>query len=92
MNRARHALPPDHCGELIDFDELLLGACPAGERDHLLTEARLLAQAFEPDRSPDRLERIARSLSAGEHDGEMERARARKLAAALRHLGRQGLG
>ncbi len=75
--------------EVIDFDEALLDACPAALLVELMAEAELLASAFAPRRRRDDLEAMAAELSAGRRDGEMNRARARRLAAALRRLARQ---
>jgi len=77
---------PEDRGEVIDFDEALLDACAAGERADLIAEAELLAGAFAPDRRADELEAMARSLSAGTRNPAVERAHARRLAAALRRL------
>ncbi|WP_411286384.1 hypothetical protein [Phenylobacterium sp.] len=77
---------PEHGGEVIDFDEALLYACAADERADLIAEAELLAGAFAPDRRADELEAMAMSLSAGTRTPAVERARARRLAAALRRL------
>ena len=86
MNRAsRQQETPQGC-EVIDFDQALLDACPAEERADLLTEARIVAHAFAETGAPQELERIAESLSTGGRDGDMARARARKLAAALKRL------
>lgn len=53
-------------------------------------EARLLAGVFAPGGEADALTRMAAQLSAGERDGEMDRAHARLLAAALKRLARDG--
>lgn len=82
---------PTTC-EVIDFDEALLDARPAEEKAELLTEARMLAQAFAPEGDLAQLERMALTLSSGARDAEMGRAHARKLAAALRHLIRDPWG
>lgn len=75
--------------EVIDFDEALLNACAPEIRADLMLEARLLAGVFAPDGSSDALVRIARQLSAGERDAEMDRAHARRIAAALKQLARE---
>lgn len=86
MSRAKpHDRPLTSC-EIIDFDEALLAACGPEERADLLTEARILAYAFADGGAAEELEAMAATLSAGRRDGEMGRARARKLAAALKHL------
>lgn len=86
MNRARHSDQPQEPCEIIDFDEALLDRCPPEEREDLLTEARIVAHAFSDSGAPEELEEMADSLSAGERDIDMDRAHARKLAAALRRL------
>ena len=86
MNRAHIKDRLQEPCEIIDFDAALLDACPADERADLLTEARIVAQAFAKTGAAEELERMAQSLSAGGRDGEMDRAHARKLAAALRRL------
>jgi hypothetical protein len=86
MNHAKpHDRPLTLC-EIIDFDEALLAACGPEERADLLTEARVLAHAFTEGGAAEELEEMAATLSAGRRDAEMGRARARKLAAALKHL------
>ena len=72
--------------EVIDFDAALLNACPEDERADLMVEARMVAQAFSETGAADELERMAHGLSVGGKDGEMGRAHARKLAAALKAL------
>jgi hypothetical protein len=76
--------------EVVNFDEAMLDACPADLRADLLAEAALLAHAFAPGGDPEHLSAMARALSSGERDGEMDRNHARRLAAALRHLARRG--
>lgn len=88
MTRARRHEGPGETCKIVDFDEILLDACPASLRDDVMTEARLLAGVLAPDRGAAELDRVAAQLSAGERDGEMNRAHARRLAAALRHLAR----
>jgi hypothetical protein len=75
--------------QVIDFGEALLDACPPDVRTELMTEARLLAGVFAPG-GGGALEQMAAQLSAGERDGEMHRAHAQRLAAALRRLARDG--
>ena len=84
----RHEGLKEAC-QVIDFDEALLNACPPDVRTELMAEARLLAGVFAPG-GPGGLEQMAMQLSAGERDGEMHRAHARRLAAALRRLARGG--
>lgn len=81
----RHQDPKGPC-EVIDFDQALLNACSPEVRTELMAEARLLAGVFAPGGGGSALERMAIQLSAGERDGEMHRAHARRLAAALRRL------
>jgi hypothetical protein len=88
MDRAPEPDAPQITGEIIDFDEALLEACPADLRAHLMIEASLLAEAFAPDGSADQLMAMADQLSSGVRDTEMGRPHARRLAAAMRHLAR----
>lgn len=83
----RHTGPPQAC-EIVDFDEALLDACSAAVRADVMMEAELLVGVFAPSREPDRLARIADQLSAGQRDAEMNRAHARRLAAALKRIAR----
>ncbi len=87
MSRAGHQkrFHPEPC-EIIDFDNALLDACPPEERADLAVEARIVAHAFAEKGDAEELEAIAKKLSAGDRDGEMDRAHARKLAAALKRL------
>lgn len=66
----------------------MLNACPPEVQADLMMEARLLAGVFAPHGDATALERIAIQLSAGERDGEMDRAHARRVAAALKRLAR----
>lgn len=88
MNRARKSEMSQKPCEVIDFDEALLDSCPAEEKAELMTEARILAQAFATEGAVEELEEMAETLSAGFRDAEMERAHARKLSAALKRLAR----
>jgi len=74
--------------EVVDFDEALLDSYPPEHRSELMAEAALLAQAFAPGGRIEELEAMARSLSSGKNDAEMDRKHARGLAAALRRLAR----
>jgi len=85
----RHAGPKAPC-QVIDFDEALLNACPPDVRNELMAEARLLAGVFAPGADGGALERMATQLSAGERDADMHRAHARRIAAALRRMAREG--
>ncbi len=68
----------------------MLDACPAARRADLLAEARLLADVLAPGADAQALLRMAQQLSAGDRDGEISRAQARLLAAALKRLARDG--
>jgi hypothetical protein len=86
MDHARRPDSPQAVGQIVDFDEALLAACPPDVRADLLAQASLLAQAFAPEGRAEQLEAMAASLSLGARDSKMGRAHARQLAAALRHL------
>lgn len=88
MDRASPIQTEPSKAEIVDFDEALLAAMPPERSAELLAEAALLAQAAPPDRGAAELEAVAQSLSAGERDSEMDRKRARGLAAALRRIAR----
>ena len=88
MNRAGQPRQTPPAGEVIDFDAALLHAFSPEMRSRLMSEAALLAQAFAPEGRAEELELMARTLSAGEHDGQMDRKHARGLAAALHRLAR----
>ena len=85
MKHAHHSPHGQESCEIVDFGEALLEACPPEEREDLMTEARILAQAFG-DGAVEELERMAEDLSTGARDDEMGGPHARKLAAALRRL------
>jgi hypothetical protein len=76
-------------GEVVDFDEALLDACPPEKRDQLMAEAALLAKAFAPEGRAGQLAALARDLQAGLRDLEFGRAHACRLATALRRLARE---
>lgn len=86
MKRAKSNDQPQTSCEIIDFDQALLAACSPEERADLLTEARILIHASSEGGAAEDLEALAAALSAGGRDSEMDRARARKLAAALKLL------
>lgn len=88
MNRARKSETSESSCEVIDFDEALLDSRPADEKAELMTEARILAQAFAGQGATETLEEMAETLSAGYRDAEMDRPHARKLSAALKRLAR----
>ena len=89
MERALRRAAQGPGAEIIDFDEALLDACTPELRAELLTEAAMLAEAFAPEGRAEQLEAMADSLSSGRRDGWMHRARARRRAAALRHLAKE---
>lgn len=76
--------------EIVDFDDVLLSRCSQEMRTDLLMEARLLAGVFRLGADATALGRMAAQLSAGERDGEMSRAHARRVAAALKRLAKGG--
>jgi hypothetical protein len=86
MDRAPQSDAPKTTGEIIDFDEALLEACPADLRAELMTEASLLAEAFAPEGRTEQLTAMANQMASGVRDADMDRARARQLAAAMRRL------
>lgn len=90
MGRIRENETPSQVCKIVDFDGAVLDACAPEIRADLLREARLLAGAFAPRGGPDELTRMADELSAGSRDGEMDRAHARRLAAALKRLAHDG--
>ncbi|MEO8115512.1 MAG: hypothetical protein ABI655_14085 [Phenylobacterium sp.] len=81
-----HPDQPRETGEVLDFQEAFLDACPPELRAELLSEAEMLAQAFAPGGEQAELAALAQSLSSGVRDAEMGQLHARRLAAALRHL------
>lgn len=89
MGRLHRHSTGGESAEILDFDEALLNACAPEIRADLMLEARLLAGVFAPNGSADALARMARQLSAGERDAEMDRAHARRIAAALKRLARE---
>jgi len=89
MNRARRLGPDPKPAEIIDFDEALLRTFPPERRAELMAEADMLARVFAPNAGTGELQAMARALSAGAKDREMDRRQARGLAAALNRLARQ---
>ena len=75
-------------GEVVDFDEALLDACPPAQLAELMSEAAMLSEAFAPDGRAAQIETLACSLQSGVRDLEIGRAHARLLAAALQRLAR----
>lgn len=92
MNHARKSEPKQKPCEVIDFDTALFESRPADEKAELMTEARILAQAFAAEGGPGALEEMAETLSVGFRDAELERAHARKLSGALKRLARDPWG
>ena len=86
MDQARKPRPQAHTAEIVDFDEALLDAYPAERRADLMAEAAMLARVFAPEGGGEALRAMARALSSGAKDREMDRRHARGLAAALRRL------
>lgn len=89
MVHAKPAPSEHRRGQVIDFDEAWLDSFAPERRADLLAEARMLARVFAPAGDDQALEAMARGLSAGAKDREMDRRHARGLAAALRRLARQ---
>lgn len=90
MGRVHENETPSHSCEIVDFDAALLGACTPETRADLLREAKLLASVFAPANEPGVLLEMADQLSSGSRDTEMARAHARRLAAALKRIAREG--
>lgn len=78
----------DGCGsgEIVDFDEAVLDACPVRDRTELLKEAALLASVFAPRGEAGDLVRMAAQLSVAPPDADAGRHHGRRLAAALKRL------
>jgi len=92
MDYARKRRALARTATVVDFDQALLDSYPPDVRGELLAEAQMLAQAFAPEGRAEELESMARALSLGRNDGDMDRRRARGLAAALRRLARNPWG
>jgi len=88
MDRARNPRPDSPSAEVIDFDDALLASYSEAFRGELLAEAAMLARAFAPEGRREELEAMAHALSHGRRDTQLDRRRARGLAAALRRLAR----
>lgn len=86
MDQAQNPRPESAHAQVVDFDEALLERFDPELRAELLAEARILAQAFAPEGRAEELRAMARALSLGRGCADMDRKRARGLAAALRHL------
>lgn len=89
MDRARKLRQQPQTAEIVDFDEALLGSFALERRAELMAEAAMLARVFAPEGHPEALRAMARALSSGAKDREMDRRHARGLAAALNRLARQ---
>jgi hypothetical protein len=90
MGRLRENETPSQVCEIVDFDAAMLDACAPEIRADLLREAQLLAGVFARGGGARALIRMADQLSAGSRDAEMDRPHARRLAAALKRLARDG--
>jgi hypothetical protein len=88
MDRAKHRAGEPVSADVLDFDAAFLAACPPDVQEDLMAEAALLADAFAPEGPAGELRAMARTLSTGARDEEMDRTRAHQLAAALRRLAR----
>lgn len=88
MAQANKTIGRGQPAEIVDFDVALLDSCAPRTKAELLMEAQLLAGVFAPGGDSRALLRMAAQLSAGERDAEMDRAHARRLAAALKRLAR----
>jgi len=74
--------------DVVDFDEALLDSCPVQELRELMTEADLVAHAFAPRGQAREIAQLADRLQSGVRELDYGRARARRLAAALKRLAR----
>lgn len=90
MGRVHANERPSQTGEIVDFDAALFASFQPETRADLMCEAELLAGVFAPSRATDELLEMARQLSAGARDGEMDRAHARRLAATLKLIATPG--
>jgi hypothetical protein len=90
MGRIHENATPSQVCEIVDFDAVLLDACAPRIRADLLREAQLLAGVFARNGDARALISMADQLSIGAQDAEMDRAHARRLAAALKRLARDG--
>jgi hypothetical protein len=88
MKKTRQNTVGPPTAEVIDFDQALLAAVPSEDRAELIAEAALLAHAFAPEGRIEEILAMAATLAAGARDEEMDPARARQLATALRCLAR----
>jgi hypothetical protein len=83
---------PSPDDKVVNLDDALLGACSGEERDQLLGEALLLADAFAPEGGTPELLAMAQTLKAAPRDDPSDRRHARKLAATLRALAEGATG
>ncbi|MFL5297780.1 MAG: hypothetical protein ACJ798_15495 [Phenylobacterium sp.] len=86
MGQARTHSDAPASAQVLDFDAALLSACPTGLREDLMAEAALLANALAPEGRAEHLRAMAAALPLAADDEPVDRARARRLAAALRRL------
>ena len=86
MTKTRPKTTGPPTAEVVDFDRALLAMVPSEERAELIAEAALLAHAFAPEGRTEEILAMAATLAAGARDEEMDPARARRLATALRCL------
>jgi hypothetical protein len=89
MSRAPRLTSPPSIGEVLDFDEALLDACPPEQLAELMREAEILAQAFTSDARGQEVAELARKMQSSVPDLDAGRAHARLLSAALRRLSRE---
>lgn len=89
MDRVRKFRLQPESAEILDFDEALLSTMSPERRAELTAEAAMLARVFAPEGDGEALRAMARALSSGAKDREMDRRHARGLAAALSRLATQ---
>lgn len=90
MSSDHHIKSSSRACKIVDFDTIMLQACKAEILSDLLREARLVAGVFAPGGDAGELLKLADQLSSGFRDDEMDRVHARRLAAALKRLAREG--
>ena len=84
MRNANKRQVEDAYGQVIDFDEVLINACPPARRRELQAEAEILIQAFGRADDPEALQRMAATLTRDAEQNQSDRVHARRLAAVLR--------
>jgi hypothetical protein len=89
MDHAPSPQEPREGGEVVDFGDAVLQACPAEERIEVMTEAAMVAKAFAPQGRPAQIEALAQELRTGAREHWRGRRRLLSLAAALRRLARR---